>query len=181
MIRLLSVIGLALFLISCASVPRGLTPVGDFDSRRYLGTWYEIARFDHSFERGLTHVRATYAAMPDGRIEVLNSGFDTGKKSWREIRGTARMAGELEKGSLLVSFFPPFESGYHVIALDRQSYRWAIVAGPNRKFLWLLSRTPSIDARLRAKLWHLVEEAGYDPALLIEVPQNDTPPFTPRA
>ena len=177
--RAITVFGLLVMLAGCATVPRGLAPVGDFDARRYLGTWYEIARLDHSFERDLTHVRATYSPMADGRIEVVNRGYDSRVKSWQEIRGTARLAGEPELGSLLVSFFPPFEAGYHVIALDRQAYRWAIVAGPNRKFLWVLSRTPRIDPALRGKLWHIVEEAGYDPGLLIKVPQDRPPPVTP--
>jgi apolipoprotein D and lipocalin family protein len=176
--RSLPILGAAwllFFVGGCASPPEGLSPVSGFDPSRYLGTWYEIARYDHSFERGLTHVSATYSERPDGRIEVLNRGYDSGKSAWRDIRGTARLAGDEDTGSLLVSFFPPFEAGYHVIALDRTGYQWAVVAGPNRKFLWLLSRTPEIGAATRAKLLRIVEESGYDPDLLIDVPQ-DAPP-----
>ena len=85
---------LALWLVGCAiDPPPGVKPVSDCDLDRYLGHWYEIARLDHSFERDLTHVRATYSAMADGRIEVVNRGYDSRVKSWQEIRGTARLAG----------------------------------------------------------------------------------------
>lgn len=160
----------------CASAPKGLSPVSGFEAGRYLGTWYEIGRYDHGFERGLTHVTATYSRRPDGRIEVLNRGYDSEEGRWSEIRGTARLKDAAgETGSLLVTFFPPFEAGYHIIALDRRAYRWAVVTGPNRKFLWLLARTPSIDARTRAAMMRVVTESGYDPERIIEVPQASPP------
>jgi apolipoprotein D and lipocalin family protein len=172
------ILALLLFLQGgCASPPEGLSPVSGFDASRYLGTWYEIARYDHSFERGLTHAWAHYSMGGKGKIQVVNYGYDPEKETWREIRGTARLAGDPDRGSLLVTFFPPFEAGYHVIALDREKYRWAVVAGPNRKYLWLLARTRKIDGPTRAKLVKLVEEAGYDPDGLIWVPQDSPPPF----
>ena len=165
--------------IGCASSPpAGISPVESFDGDRYLGTWYEIARLDHGFERNLTHVSATYSEKPDGTIEVVNRGYDTKKEAWQEITGSARFAGDPETGSLMVTFFPPFESGYHVFALDRKAYQWAVVAGANRDYLWILSRKPTLSGSVRRSLDEAIAEAGYDPADLIEVPQDSPPPRT---
>ncbi|MCB1077726.1 MAG: lipocalin family protein [Verrucomicrobiae bacterium] len=164
------------FLASCASPPRGLSPVTGFDTQRYLGKWYEIARYDHSFERGLTHVSANYSLRPDGKIEVWNQGYGAPAGAWKDIRGSAKSVGKDGEGSLLVTFFPPFGAGYHVIALDQVSYQWAVVAGPNRRYLWLLSRKLEISPGLRSKLDAIVEDAGYEPKRLIEVPQSNPPP-----
>lgn len=171
------VAALTLFLAGgCASgPPAGITAVGSFDGERYLGTWYEIARLDHGFERNLTHVSATYSKKPDGRIQVVNRGYDTEKEAWQEITGSARFAGDPETGSLMVTFFPPFESGYHVFALDREGYQWALVAGANRDYLWILSRKPVIDESVRRSLDQAITEAGYDSADLIEVYQESPP------
>ena len=167
----------ALAVAGCASGPPvGVSPVGSFDSERYLGTWYEIARFDHGFERELSHVSATYSKRADGKIEVVNRGYHTGKRSWQEITGSARLSGDPETASLMVSFFPPFESGYHVFELDRRNYQWALVAGANRDYLWILSRKPEIAPSLRRSLEEKVAAAGYDPEKLIDVAQADPPP-----
>lgn len=174
----LALVLVVLTLAGCATTPpAGLSAVTGFQPERYLGTWYEIARYDHRFERGLTHVSATYTKGADGRIQVLNRGYDTGAGRWQEIRGTARLqSADGGTGSLLVTFFPPFEAGYHVIALDQAGYRWAVVAGPNRDYLWLLSRTPRISAATRATLLRAVTGAGYDLEKLIDVPQDSPPP-----
>lgn len=167
----------ALVLAGCASgPPAGVDPVTSFDPERYLGTWYEIARYDHGFERELTHVSATYTEKPDGSIEVANRGYHTGRQAWQDITGSARLSGDPETGSLLVTFFPPFESGYHVFDLDRRNYQWALVAGANRNYLWILSRTPEISPSLRRSLEDKVVAAGYDPEKLIEVDQANPPP-----
>lgn len=127
---------------ACTSVPDGITPVR-FDAQRYLGTWYEIARFDHRFERGLEQVKATYASNPDGTIAVLNEGTESDSGRVRQARGTARFLTDPGTASLGVTFQWPFEGGYHVIRLDPE-YRIALVVGPNRDYLWLLSRTPTL-------------------------------------
>ncbi|MCB1233201.1 MAG: lipocalin family protein [Verrucomicrobiae bacterium] len=171
--------GVCLAVAGCASPPPGVTPVETFDADRYLGQWYEIARLDHGFERDLTHVTATYSALPDGGIEVLNRGYDTKKEKWQEIRGKARAAGEPSTGSLEVSFFPPFAGGYHVIALDRSAYQWAVVSGPTRNYLWILSRTPEMDKALETRLYSIARENGYAVDELIEVPQTERPPGEP--
>lgn len=129
-------------LTACAALPDGITPVR-FDPERYLGTWYEIARLDHSFERGLEQVSARYSANPDGSIAVLNRGYDTAKGVWREADGRARFLVARDVASLGVTFQPPFEGGYHVFRLA-PDYTIALVAGSDRSYLWLLSRTPTL-------------------------------------
>ncbi|MCU0937483.1 MAG: lipocalin family protein, partial [Gammaproteobacteria bacterium] len=102
--------------------PEGVVAVTPFDVRRYEGRWFEIARLDHAFERGLTDVSAIYRLRPDGSVEVVNRGYDPSKGRWREAVGTARFTGAADRGSLKVSFFGPFYGGYHVVALDQQQY-----------------------------------------------------------
>jgi apolipoprotein D and lipocalin family protein len=149
-------LGLVVLFTGCTGVPEGLQPVGGFDSGRYLGRWYEIARLDHSFERGLTNVTADYRRLDDGRIEVINRGFDAQKKKWSEVRGVARFQGSQDVASLEVSFFGPFYGGYHVLVLD-PDYRHALVAGPNRDYLWILAREPKLD---QATLDRLIAQAS---------------------
>lgn len=144
----------------CASVPSGLTPVTGFEADRYLGKWYEIARLDHAFERGLDNVTAEYAKRPDGAIAVVNRGYAVSQKRWREARGVARFRGDPSVGSLKVTFFWPFTGGYHVIALDRD-YQWAMVAGPSRKYLWILSREPHLAPDIYERLVRQAREAGF--------------------
>ena len=124
--RILSMcIAVAVVLAGCTAIPKGLTPVGNFETDRYLGKWYEIARLDHSFERNLSNVSATYWEKDNGDIGVKNRGFDTGKGVWKEIEGRARFLGDTDVGSLKVSFFGPFYGGYHIIELDDEQYQYA--------------------------------------------------------
>ena len=105
--------GCALLLAGCASTrpPPGVTAVTPFDLQRYQGRWYELARLDHSFERGMTDVSATYTPLPDGSVRVVNRGFLPAKDQWREAVGRARFIGSPTTGSLKVSFFWPFYGG----------------------------------------------------------------------
>ena len=123
-------------LSGCSTAPpEGVTAVTPFDLSRYEGKWYELARLDHSFERGLSDVSATYAAQADGSVEVINRGYDSKRNEWRQAVGRALFTGDPTTASLKVSFFGPFYGGYHVVALDQQNYRWAMVAGPDRDYL----------------------------------------------
>ncbi len=133
-------ISVFLLIAGCTGVPKGLTPVTGFDQEKYLGTWYEIARLDHSFERNMTHVSANYSMGQKGGIRVVNRGFDTKKNVWKSVEGRAKFVSDPDIGSLKVSFFGPFYGGYHVIALDQENYRYAMVAGPDRSYLWILAR-----------------------------------------
>lgn len=126
--RNLSLLLSSLLSLSCSvSPPAGVKPVDHFTVDRYLGTWYEIARLDHTFERGLSHVTARYALQPDGSLQVINTGYSAAKQRWRHSIGKARFLGSPQTASLKVSFFGPFYGGYHVIALD-EDYRYALVA-----------------------------------------------------
>ena len=149
-------LGLAVALLAlsgCSSTrpPEGITPVTPFDLARYEGRWYEVARLDHSFERGMTDVSATYQRQADGSVRVLNRGFDTAKNDWREAEGKAKFTGDTNTASLKVSFFGPFYGGYHVIALD-PGYRWAMVIGPNTDYLWILARDKQLPPGVREQL-----------------------------
>lgn len=162
---------LALLMAGCTSVPDGLQPVKNFDAARYLGTWYEIARLDHSFERGLTQVSATYAQRADGGIDVLNRGFDPVKNAWRDAHGRAYFLQGPHIASLKVSFFWPFYGGYHVIALD-PDYRYALIAGPSREYLWILARDKRLPLAVQTELIHTSRQAGFDVDTLIFVKQD---------
>jgi apolipoprotein D and lipocalin family protein len=148
------------FLSGCVAVPDGVSPVTGFDLDRYLGRWYEVARLDHSFERGLTNVTATYALNEDGSVRVVNRGFDSDRCEYQERIGRATFVGDPSVASLAVSFFGPFAGGYHVIELA-PDYSYAVVSGPSKEFFWVLSRTPRIDQGLLDRILADASAAGY--------------------
>jgi apolipoprotein D and lipocalin family protein len=113
-----------------------------------LGKWYEIARFDHSFERGQSRVSAEYSLRDDGAVRVLNRGYSAAEKVWQEAEGKARFAKGADQGFLKVSFFGPFYGSYVVFELDAD-YQHALVCGPDRSYLWILARTPQMKAETR--------------------------------
>jgi len=127
-------------LTGCTGVPEGVSPVSPFDADRYLGTWYEIQRLDHSFEEGLTEVSAAYSLRDDGGIKVVNRGYDAENNEWNEAVGKAYFLKDENTGSLKVSFFGPFYGGYHIAKLD-PDYQMALVVGPDLGYAWLLSRS----------------------------------------
>lgn len=160
----------ALTLAACSTAPpEGLRPVTSFDINRYLGQWYEIARLDHSFERGMSDVNATYQLQGDGSVKVINRGYDTQRQAWKEAIGRALFVGDSSTASLKVSFFGPFYGGYHVIALDQQNYRWSLVAGPDRDYLWILSRDKTLPAEVREQLLTQARALGFATDKLIWV------------
>ena len=161
----------AMLCAGCGQIPDGMQAVDGFDAERYLGTWYEVARLDHSFERGLTRVTATYTARDDGGIDVLNRGYDAEDGEWREARGRARFVGPRDVASLEVSFFGPFYGGYNVIDLD-PGYTIAMVVGPNRDYLWILSRSPTPPPAEVERLVARARSLGFDTAELIHVSQQ---------
>lgn len=168
----------ALTLTACATKPpEGVQPVSGFDLDRYLGKWYEIARIDHSFERGLSDVNATYRLQEDGSVTVINRGYDARRQSWREAVGHALFIGERSTASLKVSFFGPFYGGYHVIALDEREYRWSLVAGPSRDYLWILARDRTLPAEVREQLVGKARALGFatDQLIWVEQSRGETP------
>ena len=166
-------VAIALTLVACKSPtpPKGVQPISGFDASRYLGKWYEVARLENRFERGLEQVTATYGARSDGGSSVVNRGYDPVKKRWSESDGKAYFTGAPTTAALKVSFFGPFYGGYNVIRLD-DDYQYALVSGPNRDYLWILSRTPKLDEQDRAIINGLLQQQGYDPTRLQEEPQN---------
>jgi apolipoprotein D and lipocalin family protein len=145
-------------LVGCATVPEGLEPVTGFEVERFLGKWYEIERLDNRFESGLSNVNAEYRMMPNGKIEVINRGFNVRRNSWFVAKGLAWFAGSKDVGSLKISFHSPLPGGYNVLVLDPQ-YRYAMVSGADRDGLWILSREPQLDRSIidslvaQAKAW----------------------------
>lgn len=151
----------------CASVPEGVTVVEGFELNRYLGAWHEIARLDHSFERGLVSVTAEYSLRPDGGVKVLNKGFDPAKNKWKEAEGRAYFTGSPSEGRLKVSFFRPFYGGYNIVELDKENYSYSLVAGPNRSYLWILARSPELPPAVLERLTARAAALGFDTSKLI--------------
>lgn len=150
------------------SIPKGAVAIKPFDQTKYLGRWYEIARFDYRFERNLNNVTAIYSLNKNGTIKVGNRGYDFKKNKWKESIGKAKPAGQPDEGKLKVSFFGPFYAGYNVIALDKD-YRYALVAGRNLDYLWLLSREKTMPENVKQNYLKIAEKLGYKTQNLVWV------------
>ncbi len=165
--------GLVAVLGGCSGVPDGLEPVHMFEPGRYVGRWYEIARLDHRFERGLVDVTADYALAPDGsELSVINRGYDPDEEVWQQVEGTAKFRQGPDVASLSVTFFWPFAGGYHVLSLDPE-YRWALVCGSDRDQLWILARSPDLPPQdVRDELVARASAWGFPVDELIWVPHG---------
>ncbi len=163
----------ALTLTSCAGNPISVEPVEGFEADRYLGKWYEVARLDHSFERGMSNVTANYSQNDDGTISVLNRGFKQQKGKYTVAKGKAKFAVDNKIGHLKVSFFGPFYGDYILFDLDKVGYEYAFVSGGKDNYLWLLSRTPTISDALRQDFIAKSTALGYNTENLIWVEQNE--------
>lgn len=159
----------SLVLSSCLGMPDKVTPVKNFELRMYLGKWYEIARLDHSFERGLTRVTAEYSLREDGGVAVLNRGYLEDEARWKEASGKAYFVGPPDEGYLKVSFFGPFYGSYVVFELDRENYQYAFISGPDLSYLWLLARNPQPDRELIDRFIAAAGRSGFDTEALIFV------------
>lgn len=164
---------------ACVRVPNGIEPVAEFDLERYFGTWYEIARLDHRFERGLDNVSARYEPGADGSIKVINRGYARDTGEWDEAVGTARPAGAPDEGYLKVSFFGPFYAAYVIFELEREEYRYAFVTSSNRSYLWLLSRTPTVSDEVLEAFRTRARELRFELDDLIIVDQSRHAGATP--
>lgn len=160
---------LTFLLAGCVGIPEHIHPVDDFQVERYLGKWYEIARLDHAFERGLTSVTAEYSVRPEGGIRVVNRGYSTKEGKWKQAEGKAYFAAQPDQGFLKVSFFGPFYGSYVIFELDRDQYSYALVCGPDRSYLWLLARSPRMDEDLKKRLIGKAADMGFDTSQLIYV------------
>ncbi|KAF2072664.1 hypothetical protein CYY_006024 [Polysphondylium violaceum] len=162
--------GLILSVVKSSYTPSGVTVVQDFQGERYLGQWYEIARFNHIFERGMDHVTATYSTRPDGGLDVLNRGFKVEKNQYEQKQGVAYYVGSNSTATLKVAFFASIYSGYNVIDTDYETY--SLVCGPTRDYLWILARTPSLDKAIVEKLEALAQSFKFNTNNLIFVNQE---------
>ncbi|ESE40890.1 lipocalin family protein [Shewanella decolorationis S12] len=153
-------------------MPRNVEPVKDFELERYLGKWYEIARLDHSFERGLTQVTAEYSLKPDGGVKVINRGYSAAKQQWKEAEGKAYFVNGDSEAYLKVSFFGPFYGAYVVFGLDQKDYQYAFISGPDTDYLWLLARTPTVSPEVIQQFVEMASARGFDTNSLIYVDQK---------
>jgi apolipoprotein D and lipocalin family protein len=162
---------ISIFFSGCVGIPKDITPVKGFDVHRYLGTWYEIARLDHSFERGLEKVTADYSPRDDGGIKVVNRGFNPKTNTWKEAVGKAYFVGDPTTGRLKVSFFGPFYGGYNIIDLDEKNYSYSLVCGPDRSFLWIMARETKMEESVKSELIKKAKALGFETEKLLSVKQ----------
>lgn len=166
-----AITAVAFSLSSCVSIPKGAKAISPFRKEKYLGRWYEIARLDFKFEKGLDQVTATYSLNDDNTIRVNNKGYSAKEQKWKESVGKAKLTGNGSEGRLKVSFFGPFYAGYNVIAIDPE-YRNAMVAGNNLKYLWLLSREKTMPEDIKTNYLAQASALGYDVKQLVWTKQN---------
>jgi apolipoprotein D and lipocalin family protein len=172
MYRLKSLLGIALLtslFTGCTGIPKNVEPVSGFDLERYLGKWFEIARLDHSFERGLSRVTAEYTMREDGGVRVLNKGYSKTADEWDDAEGKAYFVEDATTGHLKVSFFGPFYASYVIAMLDKENYQYAFITGPDTSYLWLLARTPEVDETVRQAFMEFAQSKGFASEELIWV------------
>lgn len=164
-------LGLISALSGCATIPQGAVAVEGLEKAKYLGKWYEVARFDFIFEKDLNNTTAEYSLLPNGLISVTNRGYNPIKNKWSQANGTARFRGPDTVGELEVSFFGPFYAPYNILSIDGD-YQYALVAGDSTKYLWILSRTQELPADIREKYTDIAQKIGCDTTKLIWVEHN---------
>ena len=148
--------------------------VEKFEIEKFLGKWYEIARFQHRFEKDLVGVTATYSLRSDGKIDVLNQGYkDSLSGQLKQAKGIAKIPNKNEPSKLKVSFFWIFYADYYVMELDSENYQWALIGSSSDKYLWILARTPQLDTEIYEILVKNAEKRGYDVSKLYKVPQKN--------
>ncbi len=178
MVKLLSLLLLVTTTTSCTMKQADNSQratVANVDLERYAGVWYEIARFPHSFEKGLVGVTATYTKLPNGKIEVLNQGFKgtlDGKRS--KAKAWAKIPNPNEPGRLKVYFFWPFGAEYLILDLDQENYSYVLVGSSSPNYLWIMSRTPQMSEETYNYLVGKAKELGYNIKNLEKVPQQES-------
>ena len=163
---------IAALLSACTGIPDGVTAINGFDINRYTGTWYEIARLDHRFERGLNNISATYTLKGDGSVKVLNKGWNQADGEWEQAEGKAYFVEQPDQGRLKVSFFGPFYGGYNIIDLDKKDYSYSMVTGPDKSYLWILSRSRQLPKATLEALIEKAKQLGFATDKLIFVNQD---------
>ena len=164
---------LALFSCNSSKTLIDKTTVSELDLNKYTGTWYEIARFQHSFEKDLVGVTATYKLRDDGKIDVINAGYKNSLDGkYKEATGIAKRPDPKEPGKLKVSFFLFFYAEYNVLRLDTTNYQYALIGSSTPDYLWILGREPQMDTSTFKKLVQEAKDRGYDTSKLYKVPQK---------
>ena len=168
--KLLTIIILCLpvLLSGCVGTPDNVKPVNNFELQRYLGKWYEIARLDHRFERGLSKISAQYSLREEGGVKVINRGYSEAEQQWREAEGKAYFVDDPSTAHLKVSFFGPFYGSYIVFDLD-ENYQYAMISGPDTDYLWILSRTSQLEQSTIDRLVNKAKTLGFNTDELIFV------------
>ena len=161
-------------LVGCKSTSN-LEVISGFDGDRYMGVWYEVARYPHRFEKGMSSVSATYSLNKDGTIKVMNRGYTDDEQKWDDIEGVAKLKGAEDKGWLKVSFFKPFYASYKIIYLNDE-YTKAIVTGPTYGYLWILVRDPALPEAELEDLISKAENLSFEREELIIVDQSRNAP-----
>ncbi len=163
----------AIFLLlnGCVGVAPGITPITEFELERYLGKWYEIARLDHSFERGLDNVTAEYSLRSDGGVAVVNRGYSRKDDDWKTAKGKAYFVSDENVAHLKVSFFGPFYGSYVIFELEQKGYDYAFVTSYKKSYLWLLSRSPHVDQEVIDNFLRTAKKFGFQTSDLIFVEQ----------
>ncbi|MBJ7539352.1 lipocalin family protein [Marinomonas transparens] len=156
-------------LLGCTSNSKNIDSVIQMQLEPYLGTWYEMVRQDHAFEEGLSNVTATYSIGEDGGIDVVNRGYSSEDRNWREAKGRANFVNSSDVGHLKVSFFGPFYGAYVILELDKKDPQYAMLSGPSREFFWLLSRTPTMPKAVKRRLLTKVRQLGFQMDKLVYV------------
>ena len=165
-------LAITLLLTGCKNYekPEKVTPIENFQLSKYLGTWYEIARLEHSFEKGMEAITATYSMREDGGVKVFNKGFKTIEGEWSEAEGKAYFVEDSDTGFLKVSFFGPFYGSYIVMDTDYETY--TMISGPDLSYFWILSRKPTLDEKVLNRLIAKAKHAGFDTSVLIYPDQS---------
>ncbi len=158
---------IVLFFTGCVGIPENVAPVDNFKLERYLGRWHEIARLDHSFERGLTQVTADYSLRDDGGVRVLNRGYSAKENRWKEAEGKAYFVKGSDQGYLKVSFFGPFYGSYIIFGLDHENYQYSLVCGPDKSYFWILNRSPIMKEEIKYILIEKAAALGFETSKLI--------------
>ena len=172
--RVIMIVAMGFVMLGCAATAKDkppLTVVDSVDLERYLGKWYEIASYPAWFQKGCSGSTAEYSLLPDGKIQVVNRcRKDSLDGPLKESKGKAEVAETATNAKLKVWFFWPFKGNYWIIDLD-PDYRWAVVGEPSRKYLWILSRTPTLAEAVYQGILERLKDKGYDPARLRKTAQ----------
>jgi apolipoprotein D and lipocalin family protein len=171
LVKIISIVALVMVTMDCNATndPLPVTPVQNVDLARYMGLWYEIARFDHFFQEGCRGSTATYTLTPNGEVEIINRCVKEKDSSLREAKGHAWSVDPKGNARLKVSFFWPFRTDYWIIDLGRE-YEYAVVGSPNRKYLWILARKPMMETDVYKHILDLIAKQGFDIGRLVRKP-----------